>query len=464
MRRLSFFILGVIVLALIVPMATAQASITVSGDRATIEFPDRITFSISLRGDTQIDDVVLEYGVEQLTCGNVIAKAFPDFQPSKNVDAKWAWEMKQSGSLPPGAKIWWRWRVTDAQNHETLTERQSIVWLDDQHAWQTISGGSINLHYYQGGASTARDLHDSAVKSLDDLAQTTGMKAEAPIDLYIYASQQDLRDAILYEAGWVGGQAFFANNIVIIGIAADQIEWGKRAQAHELTHVLVGYLTFTCLGDKPTWLNEGLAMVGEGGPEPESMKQLDQAIADDTLMSVRSLSGNFSENPNKADLSYSESYSLVNFLIDQYGQDKMLALLRALRDGATIDEALHATYHFDIDGFEDAWRASVKARPRAGANETPTPTQVPTQVPTFVPISAGPIKMTPAPTRARPTPTPIVIAQANAEQAASTPQPVASPAEVTNSTPILIGLAIAAVIIAAVAVFAISRRQQRMKP
>ena len=35
--------------------------------------------------------------------GEVIAKAFPQFTPGKTVEAEWTWEMRQSGSLPPGA-------------------------------------------------------------------------------------------------------------------------------------------------------------------------------------------------------------------------------------------------------------------------------------------------------------------------------------------------------------------------
>jgi hypothetical protein len=468
-KRRGFYLISILIgLALIVPLAAAQSSIATTNDRATIEFPDTITFSASFKSDTDIKSVVLEYGVDQLTCGTVIAKAFPDIQPGKNTSASWTWEMKQSGSLPPGADIWWHWRVTDAQGRDTVTDQKSIIWLDSQHAWQTIDGGSINLHWYGSSQSFGRELHDSAVKSLDDLAQTTGVKADRPIDLYIYANQQDLRDAILYEPGWVGGQAFPENDIVIIGISADQITWGERTQAHELTHVLVGHLTFTCLGDKPTWLNEGLAMVGEGGPEPESVQQLEKAVADDTLVSVRSLSGSFSENPNKADLSYSESYSLVNFLIKQYGQDKMLTLLKALRDGATVDDALTSTYGFDIDGFEDAWRASINAKPRAGANTRPTPTPVPTEVPTFVPVSIARAGPTLGPTRERPTSTPVPtstppsIAQAPANQSGSNTAPAAA---ATNAPSIRIEVVIAiglgVILIIGLILFIMSRRRSR---
>lgn len=53
--------------------------------------------------------------------------------------------------------------------------------------------------------------------------------------------------------------------------------------------MLVGHLTFSCLGDVPTWLNEGLAGSSEGELDPFSQEQLDNAIKNDTLATLRSL-------------------------------------------------------------------------------------------------------------------------------------------------------------------------------
>jgi hypothetical protein len=450
----------------------AQGTITVSNDEPLLEFPDRLTFRADFKNDRPIEKVVLEYGVDQWTCGTVIAKAFPEITPGKDVSAEWTWEMKQSGSQPPGSKIWWRWHITDDQGKEIITNRKETVWLDDQHDWQTESGGDINLHWYDAGASFGRELHESAVKSLADLAEVTGLRTAKPIDLYIYSNTDDMRDAVLYEPGWTGGLAYADHNIVIIGITPDQMEWGKRTQAHELTHALVGQLTFSCLSDMPTWLVEGLAMYGEGGPDEPSQKQFDEALKDDTLVPVRSLSGGFSEDPAKADISYTQSYSLVKFLIDQYGQDKMLDFLSKLRDGATVDEALQQVYGFDIEGFEDAWRADIGAQPRSGSNAKPTATPVPTIVPTFVPASISLTGPTSAPTRERPTPTPIAIAQATglatspatgtaAEPAATTAAPMVEAASTDNAPIIAIGVVAAIVILFAVVVI-VSRRKQRM--
>jgi hypothetical protein len=466
-RRILLLLLTLALLVTAIFSATlpahAQGTITVSNDQPKIEFPDRLTFQADFKNDRPIEKVVLEYGVDQWTCGTVIAKAFPDITPGKDVSAEWVWEMKQSGSQPPGSKIWWRWHITDDQGKEIVTNRKEMVWLDDQHDWQTVSGDNINLHWYDGGPSFGPELHQSAVKSLADLANVTGLHTNKPIDLYIYSNTQDLKDAMLYEPSWIGGRAYPDHNIVVIGISPDQIDWGKRTEAHELTHVLVGQLTFSCLGEMPTWLSEGLAMYGEGGPETDEQALFDKALKDNTLLPVRSLSGGFSEEFDKASVSYAQSYSLVQFLIKQGGQDKMTALLRTLRDGSTVDAALQQVYGFDIEGFEDAWRADIGAPSRSGDNAKPTATPVPTIVPTFVPASIALVGPTVAPTRARPSPTPIVIAQSagGAEPVPTATAPVTevAPASMLPAIIILIGVVIVVTLLAAVV---LGRRKQRM--
>jgi hypothetical protein len=369
------------------PEALLQSGVT--RNDVSFNFPETATFQLSMDHPVDITSIVLEYGNQQQTCGEVIAKAFPQFTPGKHVDAEWTWEMLQSGSLPPGTQLWWRWRITDANGNETVTEPKTATWLDNIHNWKTVQNGdTIRLHYYRGDQSFVNTLSQAAADGLKFNETQSGLKADAPIDLYIYANTDDMKDATLYEPSWTGGQAFPEEDIVIIGISPAELDWGKSTIVHELTHVLVGHLTFSCLGDVPTWLNEGLAVYSEGQLDEASQQQLDQAIRDDTLLSVRSLSGGFSEVTDKALLSYSESYSLVKFLIETYGQDKMTGLLVALRDGSTIDEALRQNYGFDVDGLEDAWRQAIGAEPRAVSGQ-PTLQPTPTFVPTIVPISGN---------------------------------------------------------------------------
>jgi hypothetical protein len=404
-------------------LAGAQSRIEIADHGAQLEFPDRITFSASITSGAPIERVVLEYGVVKLTCGEVVAKAFPDVTPGTSADVSWTWEMRQSGSEPPGTTIWYRWRVTDTSGAEQVSDEQRVIWLDDAHRWRSASDGKLTLHWYGGSQTFAQDLLTSAVGSLERLGRETGVTPESPIDLYIYANTGDMRDAVLYEPGWTGGQAFSEHNIVIIGISPQQLAWGKRTEAHELTHVLVGHLTFSCLGSVPTWLNEGIAVYGEGGPESSMQDQLQKAITDDSLISVRALSGGFSEHPGRADLSYGQSYSLVNYLVSAFGQQQILALFGQLRGGQTIEDALEHVYGFGLDGLEDRWRESVGARPRRAQGAEPTATPSPTLVPTYRPIGAAPLAST-----AGAAPTPAV-------SSTSAPAGAAPPAGVAPAQP-----------------------------
>lgn len=381
--------LQIIFLQYFFPFTFSSASlqeITIENNQATITFPERISFSASISSDSEIKEVVLEYGVNQLTCGKLVSKAFPDFEPGNNVDVEWTWEMKQSGSLVTGSRIWWRWVVTNESGQDQNTETQTIVWIDNSYNWKKITAPNINLYWYKGDNTFGADLLNTAKTSLSQLEDKFGLTPDSPIDIYIFASSDELVGSMYYQSDWTGGLASPENHIIMIGIPLNQLDWGRHAETHELAHILVGSYTFSCLSSIPRWLDEGIAMYSEGDWDTQSDNQFKQAVRDDEIFSVQILNSSFPEDAAKANLAYSQSKSLVAFLIDNYDKDKILSLFAALRDGADIDSALKEIYGFDQDGLEDAWRASVGAKPRVSDQSEPTLTAAPTQVPTIVPI------------------------------------------------------------------------------
>ncbi len=368
----------------------------VRDDKVTFSFPETATFSATLTSTANITSVTLEYGNQQQTCGEVIAKAFPQFTAATSVDVEWTWDMRQSGSLPPGTSIWWRWRYTDESGAEFVSEQKNAVWLDDTHDWQTITEGDLRLHWYGNDQAFAQTMLDAGIEGLRRNQEQAGLITNTPIDVYVYPNYTDMQDAVLYEPSWTGGQAYSDYGIVIMGLSGSDSTWDKNTIIHELTHILVGQFTFSCIGTLPGWIEEGLAMFSEGELDSSMQSQLDRAISGDTLISIRSLNGGFSELPDKANLSYSQSYSIIRFLIDTYGQEKMTQLLVALQDAKPIDDALLEVYGYETEGLEDDWRQAIGAAPRAvSAQATSQPT--PTFVPTYVPVSGVPLAMTPTP-------------------------------------------------------------------
>jgi hypothetical protein len=393
--QLKHIPLLILTLTLLTPTpAQAAPRADVEADSATLDFPNTVTFSATINAGTDITEVTLEYGNEQLTCGEVIAKAFPDFQPGKSISVSWTWDMRQSGSLPPGTTIWWRWRYVDSSGAEFLSDTQTVIWLDDEHDWKTVSEDFVNIHYYGNNQAFGQTMLESGIEGLRRNKEQAGMIPDVPVDIYVYPSYEELRDAILYEPQWTGGLAYSDFSIIIMGVSGNA-DFDKGTIIHELTHILVGRTAFTCIGFIPTWLNEGLAVYSEGGPDSSMQAQLDIAIRDNTLFPIRSLGGNFSEIPEKALLSYGQSYSVVKFMLETYGQQKMNQLLTALSDAEPLDDALIQIYGVDTDGLDSQWRDSLGLPPLVVAQATAQPT--PTYVPTYIPIAGIPLAMTPTP-------------------------------------------------------------------
>jgi hypothetical protein len=98
---------------------------------------------------------------------------------------------------------------------------------------------------------------------------------------------------------------------------------------------------------------------------------LEEAILEDELISVRSLCSPFSAETEKARLSYAQSYSLVRYLLDNYGQERMLELLAILKQGSTYDEALTEVYGFNIDGLDAQWRGTLASHTVISASQIP---------------------------------------------------------------------------------------------
>jgi hypothetical protein len=344
-------------------LVAAEAGITVTASDVDVDFPSQAVFTIEAESSVNIVDARLYYQVDKMNYAEVVSEGWADFIPANKVEANWVWDMRNAG-LPPGAEVTYWWMIEDADGNRVETFPEIMHFDDGRYSWQSLTstipqGGEMTLFWYEGGDSFARELMDACQEGLARLTQDIGAYPEKPIKIYIYASSGDLQGAMIYSNEWSGGVAFTAFSTIAIGIPPGELDWGKGALVHELTHLVVHEATFSPYGQLPLWLDEGLAMYSEGELDPDFRSYLEEAISENELISVRSLCSPFSAYSEKARLSYAQSYSLVEYLLDNYGQDKMLDLLALLKQGSTYDESLTEVYGFDIDGLDAFWRATL---------------------------------------------------------------------------------------------------------
>jgi hypothetical protein len=251
------------------------------------------------------------------------------------------------------------WTLEDASGKAIQTEPTIFRLDDDRYPWRNLSEGLLTLHWYEGDESFAWELMNTAQQALVRLASYTGAELESPAEIYIYAKSEDLLGAMIFPQEWTGGVAYTRFGTIAIGIHPDSLDWGKRAMIHELTHLVIHQETFNPYNDLPTWLDEGLAMWAEGPLEPVFVNLLVNAVNEDRLITVRSLSSPFSAYAEESVLAYAQSFSIVDLLINNYGQGKMLELLSTFREGSGYDQALQKVYGLDMDGLNDLWFSFV---------------------------------------------------------------------------------------------------------
>ena len=361
-RRVASIVAGLLFL-LSPSLVTAQTGIVVIDSHVDVSFPSQAVFTVEAESNVNIVDARLYYQVNKMNYAEVTSEGWADFTPATTIDTSWVWDMTNA-SLPPGAEVTYWWRIEDDAGNSVETATQIMHFDDIRFTWQSLTssaggGEGMTLYWYSGSDSFARQLMDTCEEGLASLTQEIGAYPEKPIKIYVYASTSDLKGAMVFSQEWTGGVAFTDFGIIAISISPSQLEWGKGALVHELTHLVVHQATFSPYGQLPLWLDEGLATYSQGALDSDLRSSLNTAISQGTLISVRTLCSPFSAYTDKARLSYAESYSLVEYLLDNYGQDRMLDLLTVLKQGSTYDEALTEVYGFDIDGLDASWRAAL---------------------------------------------------------------------------------------------------------
>jgi hypothetical protein len=352
---------------------TEKETIEIDGFRFTlsdpvVDFPSSIDFKIEAESESDISEITLQYQMDRLQVLPVTSVVFPAFTPGQNTSAEWEWDMTQTGGLPPGADLSYWWTVEDASGHTASTPAKTLSFDDGRHKWKDVRSTSFNLYWYEGDSDFAQQLVTAGEEALSLLGEDIGAKPERTIEVYVYASQEDLTSSLIYPQEWTGALAFTEYDILALGIgtSASDLAWGEEAMAHEMTHLVVHQATMSGYGIVlPTWLNEGLALYAEGPLASSMASALSDAVSKEkkgtkTLDSVQSLASSFSADTNAAILAYAESYSLVDFLLNRKGgRDNMLGLLNAMKNGSGWKEALQSVYNLSVSELNSQWKQYV---------------------------------------------------------------------------------------------------------
>lgn len=406
----------------------AQAGIVVLDQAVEHEFKGPMTFSLTAESSSAIQSARLFWRV----AGEVAAhKAEPEFDPATRVAVEHTIDMgNDSNYQPPMITFTYWWVIEDQAGNRLKTEPTPYLYSDTRYDWQVLENELVQLYWTEQNAEFGQRYFDRAVEAASELSAEFGLETTTPVVIVIYNTHQEFM-SVLREASaeWTGAVNFGDSGMIVIGLG--QEAWMLQVIPHELTHAVLHQITQPPFGEIPRWLHEGLAVRSEGGMGREERIALEKAIEDDTLIPLRVLNSPFPDARARAILSYAESNSLVEFIIEEHGPEKLGELLSVFAVGAHYDDAMLEVFGVDMDGIEDQWRAYIGARPRAEAQAaTSTPLSTSTPALTFTPAPttelAPTLTATPA---ASPSlvATPMLPIAATATALAARPQSTATP-------------------------------------
>ena len=383
MKRINVkwvLILGLALFLLVWPgLALAQANaIQVSDEGVQSKFRQNITFTLSAADQAEIVKADLLYQIKDQI---VVSRNSADFTPGQSINAKYVLDQNDpSNYLPTGAELDYWWELVDASGNKLTTDKKNLVYLDERYNWQTLQNDRLTLYWYAGSDNFGQALFDRANQALDTLQNDFGVTLHKPIKIFIYNGHDDFMGAYYVGSNeWTGGVTFSDYGVVMIGVQPNELEWGKVATTHEMSHLVLHQATDNAYSGQltlPVWLDEGTAVYnsGETTLRADFKEELGQAITDDKLLTLRTLSSPFSSDPNEAILSYAESGAVVTFIIDHYGRQDMAKLLDTLAAGALYDEALQKSLGVNTDGLDNAYRESVNLPPLSKVAAAPAQT------------------------------------------------------------------------------------------
>ncbi|HEY8447385.1 MAG TPA: peptidase MA family metallohydrolase [Thermomicrobiales bacterium] len=359
-RHLAMTLLAaLLLLASWLPVAgqawAAAETITIEQSEATASFPEGITFRLVAESRRPIQRVELLYNVADDPTLNLLV---PTFEPGRRIEVEELLNL-QIYYLPAGIDISYRWRIEDDRGAVVETEPETLLWLDTRFDWQALTADDVTVYSYTGNEAFSRLILESAQTTVDRLKVEYGLSEVTPIRIWVYNSREDFNATKqANEKHWAVGTAYPNYHVILATIPEGSKREVGRVIPHEVSHQLLYQATKNPFNSPPLWLDEGLAVYAQDVGNEDDFAQVQDAASKGRLYSIRALISDF-PTTGPYQLAYAESHSIVAFVIERFGIEKMRELIAAYREGVSHDEALRRSLGVDTDELDRLWKESL---------------------------------------------------------------------------------------------------------
>jgi len=242
--------------------------------------------------------------------------------------------------------------------------------------WKTLKGKHFLIHIQPNASQDAlffgQKVLTEAERYYDRIQTTLGHLNQDPwlwdhrCHINLYRDKQ----SYVKEAGrpsWSSASASF-DGVPTIDSHLGAKGFLETELPHEIAHLLFREYVGVDNANVPRWMDEGIALFNEKSDRGSMLDKMVRAKAHEgRLISLAALSGNFNNvelsgakwgSEESITLYYAQSYSIIQFLVDRFGQPRFVEFVRSLKNGGTVEQSLRKTYGTrfqNLASFENEW-------------------------------------------------------------------------------------------------------------
>ncbi len=230
------------------------------------------------------------------------------------------------------------------------------VWNLDK-----ITSEHFYIKFKPEDRTQAQLVLETAERFYRPVTEDFGFTPSFKVPIIIYSTKEELDESFGWETNETTEGVYFGGTIQVLTPKAwvnetdsDKIKEtfiSSGPMAHELTHLMVDYLT---RGNYPRWFTEGVAQYEEYKVTGFEFDNPDGSLTQ-PLYSMSQLAADFDNLPNQF-LAYKESLYAVRYIVDQYGESSLYDFIKQLGQGVEFNQALQNVTDLDTGQFEAHWQ------------------------------------------------------------------------------------------------------------
>ena len=316
-----------------------------------IDYPDKLVFKLQAEGDATITEVRLFYSVGGRP---VQVYGYADFEPGLRVSADFTVQTSGSSYIPTGVEIEYYYQITDVNGHTVETTPWSFEYRDPRYQWESLTIGSLTVLWHDLSERRVAQAAQQVAARIEEIKPVFGVDDVHTMKAVIVNGSREARRSFPFVSDASRRGHYFA------GFAFDEYDLflmqglDTDTMIHEATHLLVHQAADSALARVPAWLNEGLAMQFEDSSIVRSATVRSAARAG-RLLSLKNM-GAVPGRSRDISLFYAQAWSVVDYMMDTYGTERISVLIGTLNMGKRIDEALPLVYGLSVDELDQEWR------------------------------------------------------------------------------------------------------------